>query len=255
MSGYRRPSPGGKHQPTGHSPGLETTGRHRHNTDMSDNERTVQPQQSGNQRNRILALAALVQATKLAQNIARKGMADETDMQACIGSLFAGHCADIAEAYGELRHLSTGLRELSFLLHGHELAQAKEMLTHTSGLMALEKRLGKHPDMLNSMREGMERINKQANYFDSILHENVMAGLAGLYGETISTLKPRIIVHGRPIYLHQHSNTNRIRALLLSGIRATHLWRQNGGSHLKLLFSRRRLAHDADALLKEAASH
>ncbi len=213
------------------------------------------PPQHNNQRNRILALAALVQAVKLAQSIACKGMADETDMQACIGSLFGGRQADIAQAYGELRCLCTGLRQLSFLLHGQELVQAKEMLTQLSGLIALERKLGKQPGMLNSMREGMERISRQAEYFDSILHENVMAGLAGLYGDTISTLKPRIIVHGRPVYLRQSANTNKIRALLLSGIRAAHLWRQNGGGHLKLLFSRRRLAHDVDLLLKEAASH
>ena len=228
----------------------------RHNMRMSNSSQAnVSPPTPNPKRNRTLALAALVQAVALAQSVARKGMCDAADSEACIKSLFAEHHEDVAELYGGVRHLSTGLRQLSLLLHGHELVQAKEMLTHISGLIALERKLRKHPDMLKTLGEGTERITKQAGFFDSILHENVMAGLGGLYGDTISTMKPRIVVHGKPVYLHQSVNTNKIRALLLSGIHAAHLWRQNGGGHLSLLLSRKRLAEDADQLLKEATSH
>ena len=223
---------------------------------MADhNQANTSPPQPDSRRNRTLALAALVQAVALAQNVARKGMCDATDTEACIKSLFADPHEDVAVLYGGVRHLSTGLRQLSLLLHGHELAQAKEMLTHASSLLALERKLRKQPDMLKALSAGTERITKQAGFFDSILHENVMAGMAGLYGDTISTLKPRIVVHGKPVYLHQSANTNKIRALLLSGIHAAHLWRQNGGGHLSLLLSRKRLVEDADHLLKEATSH
>jgi len=213
------------------------------------------PSQNNTRRNHVLALSALVQAVTLTQAIARKGTADETDMRACLNSLFADHHTDIATAYGGLRQLGTGLRQLSFLLQGQQLPQAKEMLTHISGLMALERKLSRQPDMLSTLRTGMERIRKQAEYFGAIMHPNVIAGLAGLYGDTISTMKPRIIVHGRQIYLRQSDNTNKIRALLLAGIRAAHLWRQYGGGHLKLLFSRRGMLRDIDALLKEATDY
>mgnify|MGYP003589576645 CR=1 FL=1 len=40
----------------------------------------------------------------------------------------------------------------------------------------------------------------------------------------------------------------RIRAALLAAVRAAVLWRQMGGSHLRLFFGRRRLAARARAL-------
>ncbi|MEW8367847.1 MAG: DUF489 family protein, partial [Candidatus Thiodiazotropha taylori] len=59
-----------------------------------------------------------------------------------------------------------------------------------------------------------------------------------IYAENISTLKPRIMVSGETIYLQNSDNVNRIRALLLSGIRSAMLWRQTGGRRRQLLFSR-----------------
>ena len=234
---------------------LEHAGRYSHNTDMPTGKTHPAPAHRDAHRNRVLALAALVQAVSLTQTIARKGMADESDMRACLSSLFADPHTDIAAAYGGLRRLGTGLRHLAFLLQGQRLPEAKELLTHVSGLMALERKLSKRPDMLDALRTGMQRIGKQADYFDSIMHPNFIAGLAGLYGNTISTMKPRIMVHGRPVYLRQSSNTNRIRALLLAGIRAAHLWRQHGGGRLKLLLSRQSMLREIDSLLKEAADY
>jgi len=234
---------------------LECDGRHGHNTAMPDDKKISSPSRNDTQRNRILALAALVQVVTLTQAIARKGVADEADMRACLNSLFVDRHTDIAAAYGGLRRLGTGLRQLSFLLQGQKLPAAKEILTHVSGLMTLERKLSGKPDMLGTLRTGMKRISKPAEYFNSITHPNVIAGLAGLYGDTISTMQPRIIVHGRPVYLRQNENTNKIRALLLAGIRAAYLWRHHGGGHLKLLFSRRGMLRDIDALLKEATDY
>ena len=57
------------------------------------------------------------------------------------------------------------------------------------------------------------------------------------------------MVRGEPEYLSQAGNANRIRALLLSGIRAAVLWRQLGGNRLRLLFSRSRIVRCAHGLL------
>ena len=42
-------------------------------------------------------------------------------------------------------------------------------------------------------------------------------------------------------HLQQPNNAAKIRALLLTGIRAARLWRQLGGHRWQLLFSRRKL--------------
>ncbi|MDX8392249.1 MAG: DUF489 family protein, partial [Mariprofundaceae bacterium] len=142
------------------------------------------------------------------------------------------------------------------LLHGesmkNDMHTAKEIISYCAAMMALEKKLSRDKPILGKLGEGIQRINKQREYFGDVMHDNVIAAIAGLYGETISTLKPRIIVHGKPVFLEQNKNTNRVRALLLSGIRAAHLWRTHGGGHLQLLLRRRTLARMAERILNES---
>jgi high frequency lysogenization protein len=83
-----------------------------------------------------------------------------------------------------------------------------------------------------------------------MLHPNLLANLADIYSRTLSTLQPRIMVRGEPLYLNNPDNQNRIRTLLLAGIRAAWLWRQVGGSRWKILFGRNRLLATANEYLR-----
>jgi high frequency lysogenization protein len=74
--------------------------------------------------------------------------------------------------------------------------------------------------------------------------------MADLYRQSISNISPRIIVKGKPLFLQNPDTQNRIRALLLAGIRSAVLWRQLGGTRLQLLFSRKSIVSDAEELLE-----
>ena len=80
-------------------------------------------------------------------------------------------------------------------------------------------------------------------------HVDIAARLAGLYVETLSRLKPRVLVEGSASFLNQPAQVNQIRALLLAAVRAAVLWRQLDGSQLSLLFRRRQYAMLARGLL------
>ena len=80
-------------------------------------------------------------------------------------------------------------------------------------------------------------------------HSNTVARFADLYLKNISTLSPRIMVNGDPVHLNNSENANRIRALLLAGIRAATLWRQSGGGRLTLLLRRSPLLRETRMLL------
>jgi len=216
---------------------------------------TAHPAQS----NRVLALAALVQALYLVDTLAVRGTLDQEDFATLIGSLFPNpqqqHAGEerVVHLYGELYRLHTGLRIARILLRGMEHERAKPLLSYTAGVMALERRLQAQPEMLRKIGEGMEKAHRQSDYFGSRTHENVVANIAGLYAETISTLPTRIIVRGRAEHLNAPGNGERIRALLLAGIRAAHLWRKHGGGHLRLLFGRKALAQEIERLLADAS--
>lgn len=202
---------------------------------------------------RVLALAVMVQCAHLVSGIARKGVADAVEIETCISGIFASPGDTPGRMYGDIAKLRTGLVMLSRLLQGEDMGRdvrrTKELMAYTAAMIALERKLARNPAMLKKLAEGMQRIGKQSEYFRGLMHDNVIAAISALYGETISTMKPRITVRGQPDYLHHGINTNRIRALLLAGIRGAHLWRTHGGSHLQLLLRRRAMAREATNLL------
>ncbi|MCF7821783.1 MAG: high frequency lysogenization protein HflD [Mariprofundaceae bacterium] len=205
------------------------------------------------QANRAIALAAMVQSVSIVEQIARTGLCDTDDFNTIIQSLFAENSKDVADIYGDLNQLRTGLHISQKLLGGSQLEQAKPVMTYAAGLITLEKKLAKNRGMLAAIGDGMVRIKKQSEYFGRVTHESVIGGIADLYGSTISTLKPSIIVRGKPDHLKQSANTNRIRALLLAGIRAAHLWHKYGGGHLRLLIGRKNLCRETERLIRLAS--
>ena len=115
-------------------------------------------------------------------------------------------------------------------------------------LLGLERKLARRPDLLQSLRTGLEEVIQNLNYF-SVDHSNAIARFADLYLNSLSTLTPRIMVNGDPIHLNNPDNANRIRALLLAGVRAAILWRQSGGGRLTLLLRRNPLLRETRRLL------
>lgn len=203
---------------------------------------------------RAIALAALVQAVYLVDSIARKGLVDAEDCRTLMASLFndpVRHHHDAAQLYNGTANLHTGLRICSSMLKAINLPQYKALMSYSTGLLSLERKLAKDSAIRQTLATGMRRIANQQQYFGDATHPNIMAAIADLYGETISTMKPRIIVRGKSEHLSQQANTRRVRALLMAGLRAAHLWHTHGGDHLNLLFRRKALAKEMDEILRQ----
>ncbi|HEB94937.1 MAG TPA: lysogenization regulator HflD [Sedimenticola thiotaurini] len=200
-------------------------------------------------RDRCIALAGIFQAADLAARIARHGMADADAVGHSIYSLFQTDPDTTTSVYGGVAGIRHGLLSLLRQLDG---GADRDMDTtrYVIALMHLERKLARKRPMLAEIAAGIETTAARLDHFP-MTHPNILAGLAEIYSRTISTLQPRIMVRGEPTHLHNPDNVNRIRALLLAGIRAAMLWRQCGGGRLQLLLRRRRLATTARALLAE----
>jgi len=199
---------------------------------------------------RAAALAALTQAVYLVDRIARKGIVDAEDCTVLLNSLFCETHAGqpVTDLYGGANQLHTGIRICTRLLQGGDLQQAKSLMVYSGGLMTLERRLGKDTATRQKLASGMQRISAQHQYFGDAMHRNVVAAVADLYGQTISKMKPRIIVRGKSEFLSQSANTQRVRALLMAGLRAAHFWHQHGGGHISLLLRRKAIIRELEAL-------
>ena len=123
-----------------------------------------------------------------------------------------------------------------------------EVMRYALSIVHLEGRLRKNSHMMNQLGESIQSSVRQADHFH-ITHESVIGSLADTYKQTLSTLSFRIKVSGNPQILQNSLNANKVRALLLAGIRAAILWRQVGGRRWHLLFNRKRYIKDAQSLL------
>ncbi len=203
-------------------------------------------------RDRVLALAGIFQACSLVKQVAHRGLADSAPLAVSIESVLAIDAETVESVFGSAAGLAMGFTELR-----NELARAgrprdREIVRYVVSLLHLERKLTKRPQMLQTLRRGIETASSQAEHFSST-HPNVISTLADLYTRTISTLSPRIMVKGEPTVLSNPENAARIRALLLAGIRSTVLWRQCGGTRLNLLLQRQRILQIAEQLSASSA--
>lgn len=199
--------------------------------------------------NQTIALAGISQACLLVQQIANKGTADSAAIETCINSVLKIDSDGVIEIYGDLHQLKPGLKQLQRQLTDRTIADP-EQARYAASLVFLEKQLSKRPDLLNIISIGVEKAQAQSEAY-GVLHENVLANLGDLYHSTVSTLQPRIMVNGDPDLLSQPNTANKIRALLLSGIRATLLWRQCGGARWRFLFFRKQIQDEIKLLLSQ----
>jgi high frequency lysogenization protein len=198
--------------------------------------------------NQTIALAGIAQATALVNQLATTGTADAVALKSSISSLLKIDSDSVTDVFGGLSALKFGLEQFHEQISG--AMTHSESARYAAALFFLERQLADQPKMLKTIQIGIEKAQAQAEYFD-VLHENVLANLGDLYYNTISTLQPRIMVNGDELYLSRSDTVNKIRALLLAGIRATLLWRQCGGARWKFLFYRKKLQNEARFLLTQ----
>ncbi|MDT8407660.1 MAG: high frequency lysogenization protein HflD [Methylococcales bacterium] len=200
-----------------------------------------------NARNQTIALAGIAQASALVHQLATNGRAQPQALEASFGSLLQINAESVPAIYGDVSGVKLGLMQLRDQLTGREI-KYPEQARYAAALVFLERRLADRPDLLERIRTGIEKAQAQEQVF-GLMHDNVLASLADVYQNTLSTLSPRIMVHGDENYLSQPDIVNKVRISLLAGVRAALLWRQCGGSRWKFLWQRVKLREQAEQLL------
>ncbi|MGY1409268.1 MULTISPECIES: high frequency lysogenization protein HflD [unclassified Luteimonas] len=195
---------------------------------------------------RVLALAGLVQALKQVRRIADTGQADASVLATSLESVFRIDAASPEEVYGGARNLRPGLLLLRDYLtnEGDDPQLPKLALAVTQ----LERRFVADDEVAERVHEGILAIRTEAERLGSS-HPEVLSALGGLYAETVSQLRPKVMVQGNPHYLGQAGVVAEIRAILLSSLRSAVLWRQLGGSVWDVFLRKRALLQSIEGWL------
>ena len=196
-----------------------------------------------------VALAAMFQFSACVEQLAKTGHVNQKDFEISVNSLFNQNPTDSLDVYGGIEQLETGL---SFLIANLSRSpkRSSDCIRYVMGILHLQKQLSKKSSMLDMIAKRLDKSRLQVEHF-SMTHENVIAGLADIYTDTISTFNFRIQVMGEYQFLQQTRIANQIRTLLFAGVRSAVLWRQLGGNRLKAIYQRTAILETARSLHKE----
>jgi len=201
-------------------------------------------------RNQAIALAGLAQATDLVRLIAVNGSIDANAMEAMVTSILKLESESIEDIYGGLSGIQPGLRVLRSQLSGNSGEFDRIQGRYAASLIYLESKLEKSLEMQRQVQAGIKSAITIVEELP-LLHQDVMAKLAETYEATLSKIRPHVMVQGNQKHLTNPANINKIRTLLLAGIRSAMLWHQSGGSRWKLLLGRKQLLAETERLLKQ----
>ena len=195
---------------------------------------------------RVLALAGLAQALRQVRRIADTGQAEGTVLQTALDSVFRIDAASTADVYGGVAAVRPGLG----LLRDHLSNRGQDPLLPKLALAVtqLERRFVQDEEMGERVHAGILAARADAERLGSSTHPEVLASLGTLYADTVSHLRPRVLVQGNPHYLGQADVVAEIRAVLLSALRSAVLWRQAGGSPWDILLRRGAMVQAIDEL-------
>ena len=194
---------------------------------------------------RVIALAGVFQGCRLVLDLATKGKADAASSEASLASIFRIDADSAADVFGGISGVRLGLEELIAQVDGERDVGLTRLVL---GVARLARKLDRIGSMREALRNGIASIARQGEH-TGVAHSAVQARLAGLYCETLSPVRPRIMVHGNPVHLGNPRDVEQIRAMLLAAVRAAVLWHQVGGGQFRLLIRRREYGMLARGLL------
>ena len=186
-----------------------------------------------------LALSAVGQAAYMVKQLAHHGMVGQDKLNTMVRSTFVQNPHTLEDIYGNVSRLNLGMQVLQEIIRneGGSLV-TPEVTRYFLGILHLERKLSSQRGMLNSIGDKLSDIAHPDLGDPDLASPDVLQALASVYQDTLSTLSFRIQVTGEMQQLKNEDVAKKIRAVLLSGIRAAVLWQQVGGRRWHLLFKR-----------------
>lgn len=187
--------------------------------------------------NQAVALMGLLQATTQVHAIATRGITGQDDLTASLRTLFKFDAQDVLDVYGGLRGLRLGIRVANDLFVEKDFAGHVPSVRYAVELLGRERQIARDGQRMAHLRTSLEQISSDFGLSedDAVFDAGCIGAIAEVFEQTLSRDGGRIQVFGAREHLQREANVARVRALLLAGFRSAVLWRQLGGSRLRLL--------------------
>ena len=192
------------------------------------------------ERDQAIALAGVFQASALAQQLARRGFEEQVPFESSVRSLFIQDAINTASVYGGEAGVRLGLETMREKLTTTGKPADLEIARYVLGLSQLGVRLARNGPMSQTVANEVDKLGPEVRRQNGEgLNSTVYAELARIYKDTISDLKPRIIVQGDHGHLSSPVVIDKGRTILFAGVRSAFLWNQLGGRRWHLVLRRK----------------
>lgn len=190
---------------------------------------------SSSYQDRALALAGVAQFTQYAHGLGSDGRDLPERRAVAQHAIFCTDPDSVSSVYGGLSAVGDGIAYLKAQLYGRKKdAQSALVARYMGQILRLSRRLMHDESARNQLRGVIDRARLAESH-------NVEDILAEGYQNTISPLKPRIMLRGHETYLKNPVIQARVRVQLMAAIRCGYMWRQCGGNIPALFYRRKAL--------------
>lgn len=208
-----------------------------------------------------MALGALFQCCGQITRVASTGYFDELAASCVLRAMLVTDPKTLEDIY-DPPQLATGLRLMLEALGNSPGDKTREIIDITKiafKIIALELSIERSAGVFARMGGEIDRIRALAGQEDPnctapdcriVLKQDYVREYAVLYQSLISPNFTKLIIYGEAAVLSRTENQEKIRALILAGIRAALLWRQEGGRRRWLFFRRKAILDYARNLLR-----
>ncbi len=199
-----------------------------------------------------LALSGVAQAAYMVKQLAHHGMVGQDKLNTLVRSLFITNPGTTEDVYGSVSRLNLGMQVLQELLRKEEGSlNSPDVMRYFLSMLHLERKMSTHPSMLTTIGESLDTMPHVDLDDPDLANPELVRRLAKLYQDTLSTLPFRIQVTGEVKILKNEDTADRIRAVLLAGIRSAVLWQQSEGRRWHLLIDRKKLERQLLLLMNQ----
>lgn len=201
-----------------------------------------------------LALSGVAQSAYLVKQLAHHGMVGQDKLNTLVRSLFITSPGTTEEIYGSVNRLNLGMQVLQEIVRntgGDNSLKTPDVMRYFLGILHLERKLGGRKDMLRIIGDKLEGLEHEALDSPDLASPALLQQLAAVYQDTLSTLPFRVQVSGEANFLKNEEVADKIRAVLLAGIRSAVLWQQSDGRRWHLLLMRGKIERNLLLLMNQ----
>ena len=204
-------------------------------------------------RSQSIALSAMCQSALMIQQVSKGVILNKDSLICLFNGITTTDPKSVLDVYGSVDVLADGAKLVQYQLSGNATKKDIEVTRYLAGIMSISKKLLKNQSALSALTDKLTDIQRRLSHFE-IDDPSIIQNFAECYSEVLSPLSQKIQVIGNPALLQQKSVQHKVRALLLSGVRAAVLWRQMGGKRRDFIFNRKAILQDVISFNQELTS-